>query len=102
MNPGQIALSDDQLAIVRSIAGRLLAGFDVYVFGSRVAGRSGRYSDLDLAVRGPSALSLALRAEVQEAFDESDLPFRVDIVDWTLSSTVFRGIIERTGTRLDA
>lgn len=37
-------------------------------------------------------------SDLQEAFVESDLPFRVDIVDWALISENFRKIIEKEYT----
>ena len=39
-----------------------------------------KYSDLDLAVDGPP-LSLSTLSALAEDFDESSLPFKVDIVD---------------------
>ena len=101
MSIGSIALSAEQVDIVRNIVRRFLSGFEVFLFGSRVTGRFQPYSDLDLAVRGPAPMGLALQAEVQEAFDESDLPFRVDIVDWALASDTFRRIIERSKNRFE-
>lgn len=38
-------------------------------------------------------ISLQLEAEIREEFEESDLPFRVDIVDWSTTSPEFRKII---------
>ena len=35
-------------------------------------------------------------AELKEAFVESNLPFRVDISDWTAVSEKFRNIIEES------
>lgn len=101
MSIGSVSMSAAQLEIVRGIVRRFLGGFEVFLFGSRATGRARPYSDLDLAVRGPAPMGLALQAEVQEAFDESDLPFRVDIVDWALVSDTFRRIIERSSTRFE-
>ena len=53
-----------------------------WVFGSRVTGRAGRYSDLDLAVDAGRQLTLDEKARLTEAFSDSDLPYRVDLVDW--------------------
>ena len=54
----------------------------VWVFGSRATGRARRYSDLDLAIDAGRTLSLDETAALGEAFSDSDLPYRVDIVDW--------------------
>ena len=53
-----------------------------WVFGSRATGRARRYSDLDLAIDAGRRLTLDETARLSEAFSDSDLPYRVDLVDW--------------------
>ena len=53
-----------------------------WVFGSRTTGRARRYSDLDLAIDASWRLTLDEIARLTEAFSDSDLPYRVDLVDW--------------------
>ncbi len=36
-------------------------------------------------------------AELKEAFQQSDLPFRVDLLDWNAISAEFRNVIEKDG-----
>jgi len=72
-----------------------LPEYPVWAFGSRVKGTAKPYSDLDLAIIAPLPLSLTEMATVKEAFDESDLSIRVDIVDWATTSDTFRKIIEQ-------
>jgi uncharacterized protein len=52
------------------------------VFGSRATGRARRYSDLDLAIDAGRQLTLDEIARITEAFSDSDLPYKVDLVDW--------------------
>ncbi len=52
-----------------------------YVFGSRVHGGARRYSDLGLALEWSEPLGLDRLGAVAEALSESDLPYKVDIVD---------------------
>lgn len=40
-------------------------------------------------------LSLEVHANLKDAFSESDLPWKVDIVDWALTSEQFRKIIQK-------
>jgi predicted nucleotidyltransferase len=68
---------------------------EVWAFGSRVGGSAKEFSDLDLAVRGDEPIPAAVLADVREAFRESDLPFKVDVVDWATTQDHFRRIIER-------
>ena len=52
------------------------------MFGSRASGRARRYSDLDLAIDAGRRLTLDEIARLAEAFSDSDLPYKVDLVDW--------------------
>ena len=69
--------------------------YTVWAFGSRVKWTAKAYSDLDLAIITQKPLSLTSMANIKEAFDESNLSIRVDIVDWATTSEVFRKIIEQ-------
>ncbi|MFU8857119.1 MAG: nucleotidyltransferase family protein [Deferrisomatales bacterium] len=79
--------------LVREILRRHVADREVWAFGSRVTGRPRRYSDLDLVILGRTPLAPAARAELVEAFKESDLPFRVDVLEWARLEEPFRQVI---------
>lgn len=66
---------------------------EVWAFGSRVKGAAKPYSDLAVITQQP--LPLGVLGALTDAFDESDLPWRVDMVDWASSSESFRAIIEQ-------
>ena len=66
---------------------------EVWAFGSRARHSAKPYSDLDLALITQVPLSLEKLAAITEAFDTSDLPIRVDVVDWAATSETFRKII---------
>jgi len=68
--------------------------YEVWAFGSRVTGKAKQFSDLDLAIITQQPLSLSEYAILKEAFDESALPFKVDIVDWAVTSVEFQEIIK--------
>jgi predicted nucleotidyltransferase len=87
---GVLDLSPSDLSIVRGVLDQLVPDRPVYVFGSRANGRAGRRSDLDLAIGGEQPLTLRLRADLADAFDESDLPIEVDVVDLATVSETFR------------
>ena len=80
----------DQLA---SILQAHLPGRKVWAFGSRATGqRVKRFSDLDLAIEGQQ-LTLLESAVLAEAFDESRLPFKVDVVQLAALTPEFRARI---------
>ncbi len=94
-------LSGEQRKIVEDVlSANLPDGFEVRVFGSRARGSPRPLSDLDLAVIGPSALTLSQLADLAEAFCESDLPFKVDIVDLLSVDPAFRERVEREAVAL--
>ncbi|MGB4497522.1 MAG: nucleotidyltransferase domain-containing protein [Methylococcaceae bacterium] len=69
--------------------------YPVWAFGSRVKRKAKAYSDLDLAIITQQPLSLSEMAILKEAFDDSNLPIRVDIVDWAATSPAFQKIIKQ-------
>jgi type I restriction enzyme S subunit len=90
-----IDLRADHWLIVRDTLRRHVPGHEVWAFGSRVKGTTKPYSDLDLAIITDQPLPLVISAALSEDFSESDLPWRVDVVDWATTSDSFRKIIER-------
>jgi type I restriction enzyme S subunit len=95
MKPPPIDIRPDQWAIVRDILQRHVPQYEVWAFGSRATWKAKEYSDLDLAVITDKPLSLAGSAALADDFSESDLPWKVDVVDWATTSESFRTIIER-------
>ena len=85
-----INLTENDFMIVRSILDKYVPSRPVFVFGSRANGQAKRLSDLDLAIGGDKPLSLRLQGDLAEAFDESDLPIEVDVVDIHEVSETFR------------
>jgi predicted nucleotidyltransferase len=75
-------VSEHRLIVLSIIAEHLPPETQIWAFGSRATGRARRYSDLDLANDAGRRLTIDETAVLREAFDECDLPYRVDIVDW--------------------
>ena len=88
-----IDLSPDHLETVRRILAEQVPGCEVRAFGSRVTWTAKEFSDLDLAVVGTGALDWGTPARLREAFEESDLPIQVDVLDWHGISESFREVI---------
>jgi type I restriction enzyme S subunit len=87
-------LSLRDLAIVQDILRKHVADRAVWAFGSRVKGTARRFSDLDLAIIADSPLPPKIGGAMREDFAESDLPFRVDILDWATTNEPFRRVVE--------
>jgi type I restriction enzyme S subunit len=84
---------DQVLAILR----RHVAGVEVRAFGSRAAGRARRHSDLDLLLMTKAPLEPRVLARLKDDLAESDLPFRVDVLDAADLRADFLATIERDG-----
>ncbi len=56
--------------------------FKVFLFGSRACGNEKKMSDIDIGILGNEKFPLQLKFEIQEAIEESIVPFKVDIIDF--------------------
>lgn len=90
-----IQVSAQEWTAISQILEKHAPTLKIWAFGSQVTGTTKPYSDLDLALITRYPLSLHDYASLKEAFDEPDLPYRVDIVDWAATSDGFRQIIQR-------
>jgi predicted nucleotidyltransferase len=90
-----IDLSETEWNIVNAVLHKHVPDRTVWAFGSRAKWAAKAYSDLDLAVVGEQAMGLDLRSALAEDFAQSDLPYKVDVVDWATTSETFRRVIER-------
>jgi type I restriction enzyme S subunit len=93
--PPLIDIKPEHWAIVREILQTQVPEYEVWAFGSRATGKAKEYSDLDLAILTDKPLSLDVSARVRDAFSESDLPWKVDVVDLATASDTFKANIER-------
>jgi predicted nucleotidyltransferase len=81
MVKAEIALNAQDRDILVSLICRFLPRTPVWAFGSRVKGTSRPWSDLDLVAftHAEQRLQVSL---LKEALEESNLPFRVDLLEW--------------------
>jgi type I restriction enzyme S subunit len=87
-----INVKDNELRIIKDIIGEYAADCKVYAFGSRVKNTQKRFSDLDLFFDAEKKMGFLRIQKIKEAFQESDLPYRVDVVDYNDISEKFREI----------
>lgn len=81
-----IYITDEEKKTVSSILKKYPYTF--YAFGSRVKGTHRKFSDLDICFI--EDIPWAIRARIREDFDQSNLPFLVDIVDFNRSDEKFQ------------
>jgi len=88
-------LAPDHLRLVQRLLAQHVPEIDVLAFGSRVVGSPKPHSDLDLALVSQEPIEIDRLARLSLEFEESDLPFRVDLVEFGTTTPTFRAIIER-------
>lgn len=86
-----IDLSAEHLNIIKNIlAAHLNKNSHVWIFGSRATGTAKKFSDIDLLIDTGTPISLALLTQLSVSFDESRLPYKVDIADLHAITDVFK------------
>lgn len=87
----ELKVEPQDLRIIQQILRTHVPGVEVWAFGSRVHGENLKpFSDLDLVVISPDPLPFLQLLDLKEAFAESDLPFKVDLLDWSTLDESFR------------
>ena len=81
------------LKTLKTLLGSYLSGATVWAFGSRAKFTSSPASDLDLVAFLQPGQAGRL-ADLKDALAESDLPFKVDILDWNIIPENFKEQIE--------
>ena len=81
--------------MVRDILKKHVPQYAVWAFGSRARRTAKPHSDLDLCVVSDKPLDYFVLGALTDDFSDSDLPWKVDVVDWATTSESFRKIIER-------
>ena len=94
-NPLQIQLDAAHLMLVQSILSDHVPHARVMAFGSRATGTPRKYSDLDLAIIQPEPLTLRTISRLKSAFEDSDLPICVDVVDWNQADGGFKAMVSQ-------
>lgn len=67
----------------------------VFIFGSRATNQARKFSDIDIGIEGEKQIELWKMAEIKDAFEESNLPYKVDVVDFALTSKKFQNIAKK-------
>lgn len=86
-----INMEERHLSIVQAILKQY--DYSFFVFGSRITEKAKRFSDLDLVYFENIPNSIILKLE--EDFEESNLPYTVDLVNYNKCDSTFQEIIDR-------
>ena len=86
-----VDIKEKYLKIVKEILRK--HSYTFYVYGSRAKKKARKNSDLDLCYK--EKISSKVISDLKEQFEESELPFKVDIVNWENMSPTFQKLIEK-------
>ncbi len=87
--------ADDLDIVINILRLRLPKNTKVWVFGSRARNKATRGSDLDLAIDAGRPLTTKEKDRLSEDFYQSDLSYKVDVVDMQTVSDSFRPYIDQ-------
>ncbi|MFQ3241390.1 MAG: putative nucleotidyltransferase [Lentimonas sp.] len=87
-----ITIKSEEVKILHSLLQIYVPDAEVRAFGSRVNGTARSSSDLDIVVFATPE-QVAEVEDLKEAFEQSDLPFRVDCHIWSELPNPFQHII---------
>ena len=90
-----VGIRPEHLRIVQDVLrDHLPAGVEVRVFGSRAQWSARDASDLDLVLEGETEIDRKVIEALADAFENSELPYAVDVVDINRVNERFRQIIK--------
>jgi len=85
-----IDLAPEYLNIVRNILRQYVPDAQVWAFGSRVTWTAKEFSDLDLVIIHDELIPADNMVQIAEDLSESNLPIKIDILEWRSISEEFR------------
>ena len=93
----RIHLSKRHRSKIENLLREYLPSVEVWVYGSRINGRSHDGSDLDLVLRAARLEEIPADrlTDFKEAIQESTIPFLVEVRDWARLPEQFHKEIER-------
>lgn len=90
----RVEITTEQRELLLTYLPRFIPGVTVWAYGSRVKRTAKEHSDLDLVVFATPQQQSAV-CDLQEALDESNLPFLVDLHIWDDLPERFRDFIRQ-------
>ena len=85
----RVDITEAQRALILDLLDKHLPNTTAWLYGSRAKGEARPKSDLDMVVFADSSQSRSVY-DLKEAFEESNLPFRVDVFVWDSMPERFR------------
>jgi len=94
----KLNIAPGDLKTILELCNHWAPNYEIWAYGSRVKGASHSGSDLDLVIynpKNPDSLFHQLDA-LRQALHDSDIPFLIDIFDWSALPETFKTEILKT------
>lgn len=69
--------------------------YRVFLYGSRANGKDWKWSDIDIGIEGDEPVSREVLGMIREDFENSNIPYMVDVVDFSTSDPTFVSIAKQ-------
>ena len=73
----------------------------VFLFGSRATGSAFTWSDIDIGIEGETTIPGHIMQAMKGEIEESNIPYRVDLVDFSTVSKRFRDVARKNMVQLN-
>ena len=87
-------VNEEELKIIANIIAPFKDKYKFFAYGSRVKGNFRELSDLDIMIKGKNPIEVFELEEIKENFDNSNLSYVVNLVDYFSISESFYNIIK--------
>lgn len=87
-----IDLDTKYITYINTVISKYLNEYKLFLFGSRAKGTAKKYSDIDLAIKA-DGFTTSIKNRIEFEFENSTLPYEVDIVDLNNITEEFKKLI---------
>ena len=98
-----LLIDEKKLNVIKTIIKSIkeLDNCPVFLYGSRIQGKSVKYSDVDIAIDyNGESLPDTIKLKISSLLENSLLPYTVDIIDINTVSPVFKAKVEKDFVKL--
>lgn len=88
-----IDLEQKYIDFIKNIIKKELTNYKLYIFGSRVKNTAKKFSDIDIAIESVE-LTEIIKSRLESLFENSTIPYEVDIINLDSISETFKNIIK--------
>ena len=72
-----------------------LKKYNLFLFGSRVAGDSFEHSDIDIGIEGARRVSYGTIAKIEEELEEIPVLYTIDLIDFRSTDSRFKKVAKK-------